>query len=526
MTHSQRANRNDEGRSAGRMTRLLLTGAVAAGTLAAGTLPAAAASGQATAATAKTQATAKAQAAGKTQATAKAQATAKTPATAKARAAAPAGRTFTVSSVQDLAAKVKDAQPGDRIELADGTYTFGSAVKIDAKGTKEAPITIAAATRGKAILKGAKTFTFGNASYITITGFEFRQRDQLLIPGSASRVRLTRNVFEFEEPTTKNNWVAVEGDDVRLDRNTFRHKKSQGVFLQVDGPDDTHYAQRTRVDQNYFYDHAFTGDNGGEAIRLGYGDKGHIRANAVIEGNLFTKTNGDEETVSVKASGNTVKRNTFTDLTRGSVTLRAGNDNTVSGNFLIGAAKLQVYGAGHKVLNNYLDGTGQLVLGTGDDAHEASSGVLVAFNTLVGRDAEVLRTNSRGVAASDNTIANNLILGTGGKTVRITQGNGFTWEGNVFWGGATGKPGDIPADGFVKADPKLKADDHGVRRLTADSLKVAAIARAAGSYPDVTEDINGRTRPSDKHVGAEQYDPASELVQLPLTPAGVGPSAP
>ncbi|WP_251066094.1 chondroitinase-B domain-containing protein [Streptomyces sp. ISL-36] len=72
-----------------------------------------------------------------------------------------------VSSLGDLQKAIDSAAPGDRIVLADGSYTVptGGAINVSGKnGTSSAPITIVSASRGGAVLNGARSFVFGNSS--------------------------------------------------------------------------------------------------------------------------------------------------------------------------------------------------------------------------------------------------------------------------------------------------------------------------------------------------------------------------
>ena len=60
--------------------------------------------------------------------------------------AATTPRTLSVSNSAALASAVANAQPGDRIMVADGVY--GTALKVTRSGTATAPITRAACTPG------------------------------------------------------------------------------------------------------------------------------------------------------------------------------------------------------------------------------------------------------------------------------------------------------------------------------------------------------------------------------------------
>src|SRR5256885_15100783 len=59
-------------------------------------------------------------------------------------------RTLAASSPATLGAAISQARPGDRIQVADGTYT--APVKVTRSGTAAAPITIAAAHLGQATI--------------------------------------------------------------------------------------------------------------------------------------------------------------------------------------------------------------------------------------------------------------------------------------------------------------------------------------------------------------------------------------
>ncbi|MBH5334646.1 right-handed parallel beta-helix repeat-containing protein [Streptomyces pactum] len=440
------------------------------------------------------------------------------------RTAAAAAPVVTVDDVASLRKALAEARPGQRIEVAPGQYRPDKPLRITRSGTEDEPITIISARRGKAVFDGESSFDFDDEArveHVVISGFQFRQSTMLRIRSAARHIRITRNLFEFDEPSGKNTWLMVEADDTRVDRNTFRNKASEGVFLQINGPGDS-VAKRVRVDRNLFHDHTFDGANGGEAIRLGYGDKGPAVAGAVISQNLFLRCHGDDEVVSVKCSGNTVRDNTVAEGKRGSIVLRAGNDTEVSGNFLSGTAGIRVCGDDHRVFNNHVRGTTGLVLDSGDATHQPARRALVVHNTVViDSDRPALNVRADATPPSEVTVAANILVSRG-KAVRTPgRPKNFTWRGNVV----AKDRGELPEGGGVVADPRLKADAAGVFRLTADSLKVDAIKSAPGPYPDVVTDINGRKRPAVGHAGAEQFETAPEQTRTPLTPEDVGPSA-
>ncbi|MYW05021.1 polysaccharide lyase 6 family protein [Streptomyces sp. SID3343] len=439
-----------------------------------------------------------------------------------------------VTSLAALQNAIDGAAPGDRIVVADGTYTVptGSAINISGKnGTDAAPITIVSKTRGGVVLRGARGFVLGNSSNIVISGFAFRQSTTLEIPADCSAIRLTRNDFQFAD-TGDPYWVVVRADDCKIDRNHFHHKTTAGIFIVVDGPGSTDMAQNLKIFRNHFSDHSFTGDNGGEPIRLGVSGRALSAAGAYVEYNLFERCDGDPEAISVKSSENTVRYNTIRD-SRGGIVLRHGNRSRVEGNHLIGGVDgVRIYGNDHVIVNNYLSGLSgrALVVGSGSTrdhtkdetkdqrrGNDACDRAVIAHNSLID-NVGTLSGETRTYEPQGVTIADNLLVGNSGSLVAMGATTGFTWRSNLLWGAAAN--GNIPAGGFTRADPRLGQGADGVLRLTAGS---PAIGAATGSTV-LADDIDGDPRGSVRDIGADEYATGPAL-RHPLTAADVGPNA-
>ncbi|MGW7054209.1 chondroitinase-B domain-containing protein [Streptomyces sp. NPDC054887] len=440
-----------------------------------------------------------------------------------------------VSSLGALQSEIDRAVPGDRIVLANGTYTVpaGSAVRVSGRhGTTGAPITITAESRGGAVLQGERGFLFADASNITVSGFAFRQSTTLEIPASCQRIRLTRNDFRFADISGL-DWVVVRGDDAKIDRNRFHHKTTEGIFVVVDGPGSTAVAQRLHVYRNHFSDHSFAGANGGEPIRLGVSSRALSSAHAVVESNLFERCDGDHETISVKSSDNTIRYNTIRD-SLGGIVLRHGNRSTVDGNYLLGGTDgVRLYGNDHLVVNNCLSGlTGRaLTIGSGTtrDHHpgetteqrrgnDACDRAVIAHNTLVG-NARTVTGETREYEPRDVVVADNLLAGDAGNLVAMGRTTGFTWQGNILWGAAS--DGNIPSGTFTRTDPRLQQAADGAFRLSAGSPAIDAATLAS---PAVADDIDGHARSGARDVGADEYSPLAP-VRRPLVVSDVGPNA-
>ncbi|MEV0914562.1 polysaccharide lyase 6 family protein [Streptomyces sp. NPDC049967] len=440
-----------------------------------------------------------------------------------------------VATLAQLQSAINSAAPGDRIVVADGTYTVpsGSAINITGKnGTAAAQITIVSKTRGGAVLRGERGFVLSDSSNITISGFSFRQSTTMELPADCSAIRLTRNDFQLAD-TGDAYWLVVRADDSKIDRNHFHNKTTAGIFIVVDGTGKTAMAQNLHIFRNHFSDHSFAGANGGEPIRLGVSGRALSDANAVVEYNLFERCDGDPEAISVKSSKNTIRYNTIRD-SRGGIVLRHGNRSVVEGNHLIdGIDGVRIYGNDHRIVNNYLSGLSgrALVVGSGTTrdhnsgetpdertGNDACDRAVIVHNSLINNTGS-LSGETRAYEPQDVTVADNLLVGDVGSLVAMGATTGFTWQSNLLWGAAA--DGNIPAGGFTRADPLLSQGADGVLRLSSGSPAIGAATLAGAA---VADDIDGDQRGSVRDIGADEYATAPAL-RHPLTAADVGPNA-
>jgi poly(beta-D-mannuronate) lyase len=358
-----------------------------------------------------------------------------------------AARTRTAASLAELQQRINEAQPGDRIVLANGTHTGNAAINVGRSGTPEQPIVIAAETIGGVTLAGAAGFSFSNAAHVVVHGFRFTHGSTQRVPTGSRHIRIARNVFQLAPSVT--HWLDVAGDDCEIDHNTFQNKSTEGVYLSLVGPGSTGMAQRTRVHHNYFFNHTFSGSNGGESIRAGLSGRALSAAHSVIEYNLFEQANGDPEAISIKSSDNVIRYNTVRH-SKGCLVFRHGNRTTLHGNFVMeSGCGIRVYGNDHRIFNNYLaNNTGAaLTIGSGTEAdhydgepsdtrtgYDASERVRFTHNTLVGNAVHVTGED-RDFVPREWVFANNLVSGDAGTHVNLSRDTpvNFAFEGNVLW---------------------------------------------------------------------------------------------
>ncbi|NEA37325.1 polysaccharide lyase 6 family protein [Streptomyces sp. SID13031] len=446
-------------------------------------------------------------------------------------------RAVRATTLDGLRQAIAAAKPGDTVILANGTYAVpsGRPIAIQGKhGSDGASIIVQAESVGGVTLTGSQGFTFADSSWVTVSGFKFRQSTMIDLTTSCNHLRISRNDFQLAN-TEGLNWLMVRAEYSKVDHNHFHNKSSLGVFLCVEGPGSAGMSRGVHIVRNYFSDHTFGGSNGGEPIRLGLSGRSLSDAGAIVEQNLFERANGDPEAISVKSCSNTIRDNTVRN-SLGGIVLRHGSRSRVEGNFILnGTNGIRMYGNDHLVVNNYVEkvtGAG-IVLGSGSvrddkpsDSPESRKGndapdrVTIALNTVLSCGTAIAGETMRTLPPLGCTISDNLLVGDSGRQlVDMPFQQGITWSGNLLWGAAGN--GNIPASGFTRKDPLLATGSDGVRRLTSGSPGINA---ASKTYSTVTRDLDGNTRSGKADVGADEYSTTAP-VNRPLTPGDVGPQS-
>src|SRR4051812_9457264 len=299
--------------------------------------------------------------------------------------------TIKVSTIGDLQQAIQKAVAGDVIVLTTGTYTVGADIIVACRGTAEKPVIITAEEKNKTELTGMSGFSIvAPASYVIIKDFLFTHASSKAKSGSGtSFCRWTHNIFET---SGSGEDLTIAGTDHQVDYNTFRNKNAMGRFLAIRGT-GSQIAERLWIHHNYFKSFKDQGGaNGAEAFQFGLSGFSMSSSNSVVEYNLFEDCAGENELVSVKASGVTLRYNTIRNCPA-QFTLRHGNKCQVYGNYMINTPGLRIFGDDHIVHNNYFEncspaitignGDGEVADGAKLTMHDRPDRVLIAFNTLV-----------------------------------------------------------------------------------------------------------------------------------------------
>jgi len=243
-----------------------------------------------------------------------------------------------VKNIDEFKAVVKTLQPGDKIVLANGTWTDAE-LKFYGKGTAEKPITLTVQEKGKVFLEGQSNIRIGG-EYMHVEGLVFRnghtpsgsviafRKDKEML---CNNCRVTECVIDDYNPYERfdsDYWVEIYGKNNRFAHNYLVGKRNRGVTLAVRMKTEASRENNHRIDHNYFAYRPILGSNGGETLRVGTSHYSLSNSNTLVEDNYFEHCNGELEIISSKSCQNTFRNNTFYEC-QGTLTMRHGNETLV-----------------------------------------------------------------------------------------------------------------------------------------------------------------------------------------------------
>lgn len=431
-------------------------------------------------------------------------------------------KTYKVGSVEEYNAAVKQILPGDSIVLLNQVWRSVNLV-FKGEGTKEKPITLTVQTLGQCTIEGESSLRL-SGNYLVVDGLVFVNGytpSGSVVEFKTSAAEAARNCtlkrcvidhFNNPEKTKSDHWINLWGQHNAVEYCYFAGKKNHGTTFIVSPNGKGHTENYHRVYRNYFGPRPKLGANGGETLRIGTSTYSLENSNTIVEGNYFEHCNGETEIISVKSCENKIIDNTFWEC-EGSIVLRHGNRNEISGNYILGNGKsytggIRIINKGHKVFNNYLFGLAGVdfraplvimnaVPNSPINRYHQVSDVDVSFNTFVnckspwqlcvGSDAE--RTDR----PVNVRIANNIVYSPEEEDLIMAfdKTDGFTFVGNVL----QSTRGIERGTGCIEAEIKVRRGQNGI-------ILPLVSADAAQGYDFVQTDIDGRERGTKKSIGA------------------------
>jgi poly(beta-D-mannuronate) lyase len=275
--------------------------------------------------------------------------------------------------VEDQAAyedAVKNARPGDVIKLANGTWEDFE-ILFTGEGEADNPIRLTAETKGEVILSGQSNLRLAG-EYLEVSGLVFKngytptsevisfRRNAEDLANNSRITEVVIDNYNNPERYEVDSWVMVYGKNNRFDHNHLVGKRNKGVTMAVRLNTEDSQENYHRIDHNYFGPRPILGSNGGETLRIGTSHFSRSDSHTVVENNYFDRCDGELEIISSKSGRNQIRNNTFHE-SRGTLTLRHGNNNNVEGNVFFGndvdhTGGIRVINAGQTIRNNYMEG--------------------------------------------------------------------------------------------------------------------------------------------------------------------------
>lgn len=360
-----------------------------------------------------------------------------------------AAESHRVNSLESARAAIAAAKPGDHIVLADGVYRDLRLV-FKGVGAEGAPITLRAATPGRAILNGTGSIRI-TGDHLVVSGFVFDQvwqRDSAVYFDRAQHCRLAECAFvKCGDPANTYRHIVTLRNGSRhnrIDHCFMTGSLSMGMGIAV-GSEATRNTDNL-LDHSWYKDIRRRSGNGQEVIQLAH--LGHeVDVRTTVEYCLFEATNGDAEIISDKSCSNVIRYNTFRD-TRCQLVLRAGSRTLVQGNIFLNTGGIRVHGDHHRIVGNYLANcrsSGIYMPGGGwtKDGYclyMNTEDCLVADNTIVeakrrGLDIGRLNTHPalvRHARMANNRYERNLIVGSVGVMIHDGGSINSAWSDNVL----------------------------------------------------------------------------------------------
>lgn len=431
-------------------------------------------------------------------------------------------KSYKVSDIAGFDAQVKSLQPGDSIILSSGVWKDAQFI-FYGEGTEQKPITLTVEEYGKTTIEGLSSLNL-YGKYLVVDGLVFVNgyspgKEVIEFRRGSSKTAYYSTlkncvIDHFNKPNRydEDRWVSLYGQHNIVENCYFGGKKNQGTTFVVWPNGEGHAENYHMIRRNYFGYRPRLGSNGGETMRIGTSQYSLEVSGTIVEGNYFERCNGEVEIISVKSCENKIVNNLFLEC-EGSVVLRHGNRNEVSGNYFFGNLKestggVRVINAGHKIFNNYFYGLkgkdfrGPLVIMNGvpnsvPNRYHQVKDVEITFNTWV--DCELPWQLCVGSDAERTDIPNNVLIGNNivycpeePLLIKAFDNiDGIKFKDNILYS----NKGNEVGDGFLQAEVKLGRGPGGIPLALTKTTGSSEIAY-------VKTDIDGRTRAVPQVVGA------------------------
>lgn len=370
--------------------------------------------------------------------------------------------TIQVTSQAEYSDALKGLQAGDTIVLANGEWKDFE-ILFTGQGLPDHPITLTAQEKGRVIISGQSNLRLAG-EYLVVSGLVFKngytptgevisfRRNKKEFANHSRVTEVVIDGFNNPERTETDYWVMMYGRNNRFDHNHVAGKSNNGVTMAVRLDTEASRENHHLIDHNYFGHRPILGSNGGETLRIGTSHYSLSNSFTTVENNYFERCDGEVEIISNKSGGNVFRGNVFIE-SRGTLTLRHGNDNRVENNIFLGngvdhTGGIRVINKRQTIRNNYLQGLAGYRFGSAltvmngvpdspiNRYHQVEDSV-IENNSIIDSSHIELAAGSdeeRSAVPKTTVFRNNLIYNRDGTDIFTVHDDisGITFEGNVL----------------------------------------------------------------------------------------------
>ncbi len=372
-----------------------------------------------------------------------------------------------------LVKAVAALKPGDRLELASGTYSVDRMWDIGVSGTAKAPIWVVAAKDAQVIITRPddkqNVINIGQSnpvSYLCLRGVEIKGGSHGMRLGRCSQVWIDQcHIHHTGEVCLSAN--SADTNHLHLTRNHIHDGGGHAEGMYLGANNGVHIMSESIIALNHIHD--CRGDQG-DGIEVKQGSWGNL-----IAENHVHDTNYPCITVYGTAGKpvNIIERNLC--YRSADHTMQVQGEALVRNNVLISAAGSGFTSTDHQgktlnlhVIHNTIVNANHAFSGGSWNARE---GMILANNILYSRDANALHFAS---GKEEVTIAGNIVLGNGPKD-GCTKGRGLEDFAKLTWDAVEHNATPTTDAPFEKADPRFLLDTDFNGRARTKALSGAVV---------------------------------------------------
>ena len=316
----------------------------------------------------------------------------------------------------------KSLAPDTTVIIPNGTY---DAAKIIVPAGVQG-ISIKPASEDGVTFTG-KTAIVLEGNTTTITGFTFdhTREDTVEITGDGNTLSNNHFIGTGNPSNTQDAviWIDPKAQNTHFVGNEVEASVSMTIKVRADVYGSKEQPTGTVIENNYFHDIKALSANGQEVIQIagpgGQWIEGHdLELGTLIKNNVFYKTEGDVETISMKVGGTTVTGNVFMSMDA-APTVRNGGHNTIDSNILIDTRPIRVMGDSTEITNNVIINPKDtaFILANGTSRYQVAEGNTIS-NNIIYSDTDISvfkvvnQTSGAVTQIHDNVVTDNAYMVT------------------------------------------------------------------------------------------------------------------